>query len=142
MQMCNCFLRLGGDLGNVVHMKDASVAEIYLLRVLHGEDSVTRIKPTRQEKRSARDEMDRLRRKYRRSIQSPEGPKHIVDQVFPGSNPNMPTTLEDIGVSRDNKYSRKRAQRKQAEQAESESESEDEDEVVIAADGTGPGSSE
>lgn len=91
MQVVNCSVRLGSNLNSVVRKHGVTVAEIMVLRAIHGADSVTAVQPVLQDKRSRADEMDRLN-----SIYNPA----TVRGVFPGAAPNLPVTLEDVGISR------------------------------------------
>jgi hypothetical protein len=100
MQIVNCDVHLGGDRNHVVPKTGVTVAEIEILRVLHGEDSVVNINPTKQDTRKHAEELDRLRKTYKRKLPGPDskGSKNIVDTVYPGPRPNLPATLKDIGV--------------------------------------------
>jgi hypothetical protein len=88
---------LSGDLGHAVFREDATVAEIALLRAIHGEDSCVDIKPTYMDKIRHIDELERLRQWYGASNITKEG-KRLVDEVYPGRNPTLPVNLGDIGV--------------------------------------------
>jgi hypothetical protein len=100
MQLCNCKLSLSGDRNHVVFKRDVSVAEIEILRALHGPDSVTDIVPTRMQRGVAGAAvLDELRRKYKGNVATIEGPKRgIVDLVFPGPRPALPSSVKDIGL--------------------------------------------
>lgn len=100
MQVCDCTVRLSGDQLHSVRKRGVTVAEIYLLRQIHGADSVVDISPIRQDKRSHQEEIERLRKKYRSSIRNinPEASGNVVDGLFGGPNPNVPVNLADIGV--------------------------------------------
>jgi hypothetical protein len=91
MQIVNCSVHLSGDLRNTVHKRGVTVAEIVVLRNIHGGDAVTSIQPVKNDRRSHALELDRLRSIYNRRDQ-------VVDQLFPGANPKLPTNLKDIGV--------------------------------------------
>jgi hypothetical protein len=88
---------LSGDVYHSVWKDDVTVAEISLLRAIHGEDAITTIVPTYKANTKAADELDRLRMLYGQSNVSKEG-KRLVDDVYPGRNPVLPTSLSDIGV--------------------------------------------
>lgn len=102
MQICDCTVRLSGDQLHAVRKRGVTVAEIYLLRQIHGADAVIDIQPVKQDKRSHEEERDRLRKKYRRQIQNvnPDGASNIVDSVYggPDVSTKMPVNLKDIGV--------------------------------------------
>lgn len=89
MQVVNCSVRLSGNLNSVVRKTDVTVAEIVVLRALHGADSVVSVAPTIQDKRSTADEMFRLRGIYS---------EKVISHAFPGANPNLPVTLADVGI--------------------------------------------
>ncbi|MBD9674952.1 hypothetical protein IB275_30525 [Pseudomonas sp. PDM21] len=97
MQHVSCFVRLSGDLNNVVFKADATVAEVILLRVIHGEDSVTGIKPTVVGKEKAPQEYDRLKALYGASNFTKDG-LSVLATVFPGKNPTLPSKLSDIDI--------------------------------------------
>lgn len=100
MQVCKCSVLIGGDRNHVVNKKDVTVAEIEILRVLHGEDAVIDIKPTKQDTRKHADELARLKTIYRKRLPGPDasGQKNIVDIVYSGPRPKLPANLKDIGV--------------------------------------------
>jgi hypothetical protein len=87
---------LSGDAYHSVWKDDVTVAEISLLRAIHGEDAITTIVPTYKANTKAADELDRLRHLYGQSNVSKEG-KRLVDDVYPGRSPVLPTSLSDIG---------------------------------------------
>ncbi|WP_223518256.1 hypothetical protein [Pseudomonas sp. BF-R-21] len=97
MQHCSCFVFLGGELTSSVWKADVTVAEIALLRAIHGDDAITTIVPTYKANTKSADELDRLRQLYGQSNVSKEG-KRLVDEVYPGRAPQLPTSLSDIGV--------------------------------------------
>lgn len=96
MQHCSCMVFLSGDMYHSVWKEDVTVAEISLLRAIHGEDAITTIVPTYKANTKAADELDRLRQLYGQSNVSKEG-KRLVDDVYPGRSPVLPTNLSDIG---------------------------------------------
>lgn len=97
MQHCSCFVFLGGELTSSVWKADVTVAEIALLRAIHGDDAITTIVPTYKAAVKSADELDRLRVIYGASNVSKEG-KRLVDDIYPGRAPQLPTTLADIDV--------------------------------------------
>jgi hypothetical protein len=102
MQHLNCDVALSGDRNHVVRKSDITVAEVEILRALHGQDSVRNIQPTRTTTSDGGALLDRLRRKYRRRMPALPGEKSrcIVDTVFPGPRPKLPVSLADIGEHR------------------------------------------
>lgn len=87
MQRCNVTVRLAGDVGNTVPKIGVSVAEIAVLRAIHGSDAIVDIKPIENDKTPHRDERNRLSLIYGRGI---------VDKIFPGQFAKLPVTLKDI----------------------------------------------
>jgi len=101
MQIVNCTVSIGGDRNHTVPRANVTVAEVEVLRALHGSDAASGINPVwKNEGITASGELDRLRRIYRRNVPGPSdsGSKNIVDVVFPGRKPTLPFTLSDIGV--------------------------------------------
>lgn len=89
MQRVNCTVRLSGDTGNTVLKSDVTVAEVAVLRSIHGNESVVDIKPVRQCKTPHREERDRLSLIY-------GAPR--VAALFPGMIPRLPVSLDDIAL--------------------------------------------
>lgn len=97
MQHCSCTVFLSGDLHHGVYKPDVTVAEIAVLRAIHGDDGVAEIQPTFMERgRSNAAELERLRVIYNGSNLTKEG-KRLLEEIFPGRNPSLPVTLADIG---------------------------------------------
>jgi hypothetical protein len=112
MQLCNCSVLLAGSLLNRVPKKGATVAEIVVLRAVHGgDDAVRNIQPVGMDKRTHAGEFARLCRLY--------GAKR-VKELFPGANPQLPVNLADIGVSYSGGASGSRSRGKKAEAVEEE----------------------
>lgn len=127
MQIVTCNVHIGGDRNYVVPKTGVTVAEVEILRVLHGEDAVTDIMPTKQDSRKHKDELDRLRQRYKRKLPGPDtkGTKNIVDVVYPGPRPNLPATLKDIGVDYPTQAkAKKRSPAKEAADAEAKKQAE------------------
>lgn len=90
MQHCRCKVFLDGDRNHEVLMADVTVAEIVVLRAVHGGDAVTDIQPTRMTKTNHAEEFARLQHRYDR--------KQVkVAELFPGANPKLPVNMKDIG---------------------------------------------
>lgn len=64
MHIADCKIRLGGDALNIVPKVNVTIAEIALLRAIHGDDAVVDIAPKSNDRRSHRDELNRLRQAY------------------------------------------------------------------------------
>lgn len=90
MQRCNVTVRLAGDVGNTVPKTNVSVAEIAVLRAIHGDESVVDVKATHNDKTPHRDERDRLSVIYGRPI---------VDKIFPGTFAKLPVSLREIDLA-------------------------------------------
>lgn len=90
MQRCSVTVRLSGDVGNTVPKTGVSVAEIVVLRAIHGEDAVVDIKATHNDKTPHREERDRLSVIYGRPI---------VDKIFPGTFAKLPVGLKEIELA-------------------------------------------
>lgn len=100
MQIVSCYVNLAGDLRHVVYKDRVTVAEVLVLRGLHGADAVNKIRPVGGARRHMIGnvaEKDRLIEIYG---QKHDGPgRKLIEQLFPGFAPTMPATLKDIGVS-------------------------------------------
>lgn len=117
MQLCDVDVCLAGDRNHVVPKRNVSVAELEVLRAIHGEDAIQNIKPRGNQRVSTAEELDRLRRKYRGNVATEAGlSRGIVDQIFRGPRPSLPTTLNDIGL--DFKGDEKPSRSKKKETAE------------------------
>lgn len=107
MQYCTCTVRLRGEVGHERVGKIVTVAEIPVLREIHGHDSVLNVIPTdppldkvtRQPvaRVDDRTELERLRSVY--------GPD-LIGKVYAGFNVSVPRTMEDIGISPDKEADR------------------------------------
>lgn len=89
MQTANCNVRLMGDMNNEIAKSGVTVAEIVVLRTIHGSDSVVKIAGTGNDKRPHAAELERLKGLY--------GDK-IVEAAFPGAAPQLPVNFKDIGI--------------------------------------------
>lgn len=101
MQTANIMLAIGGDRGNTVPKYAISVAEIALLRAIHGEDAVFDVEPLETPAMdegvvvSNRAELNRLRRVY--DAKDADG-NRVVDQVYPGAAARVFETLDEIDM--------------------------------------------
>jgi hypothetical protein len=98
MQHCSCIVFLDGDRNSSVHKTDVTVAEIVLLRAIHGPDAVDGIKPTFVGREKPAQDLARLRVEYANSNVTKEGGS-LIEAVYPGRNPSVPTKLADIEQS-------------------------------------------
>ena len=104
MQTANIMLAIGGDRGNTVPKYAISVAEIMLLRAVHGEDAVFDVEPLDTPAMdegmavSNRAELNRLRRIY--DAKDADG-NRVVDQVYPGAAARVFETLDEIDLPED-----------------------------------------
>src|SRR5688572_11459997 len=97
MQTANCMVALGGDPGNTVPKYNITVAEMVLLRHIHGERAVFDIVPTGVVQVSDIAECQRLADVFAR----PEGVTNPVATVYPGARPTIHHSLEEAGFEAD-----------------------------------------
>lgn len=101
MQTANIMLAIGGDRGNTVPKYAVSVAEIMLLRAIHGDDAVFDVEPLEALAMDEglpvtnRGELNRLRRVY--DAKDADG-NRVVDQLYPGAAARVFETLDEIGL--------------------------------------------
>jgi hypothetical protein len=95
MQIASCKVALNGDITFTVVKPNVTVAEIALLRAIHGPDSVRDIEPLGMDRRSHADERDRLLKEY--GAAKDHDDRAIFTQIFPGMSP-LPVEFKDIGV--------------------------------------------
>lgn len=115
-------VQLGGDRNQVITNKGpVSVAEIAVLKAIHGADSVSDIRlykhdPDRDPlpEMSMAELRELLRTRYHNAL--PAGNDPIVDKLF-GPMGALPTSLADIGVDAASEAARLREQAKAAEAA-------------------------
>lgn len=100
MRLVDCVVRLGGKMDMQIPKASISVAEVAVLRMIHGHDAVVSIFPRSNDRRSHRDEKDRLRHEYRTVRVGDNGP-NIVDHMWPGHDPKLPVDLSDLGIGED-----------------------------------------
>jgi hypothetical protein len=98
MQHASCTVALNGDITYTVHKPDVTVAEIAVLRAIHGADAVRDIQPTYMDKRPHAEERERLTLEYNSAKDHDD--VLIVSKVFPSFS-QLPVTLKDIGVEID-----------------------------------------
>jgi hypothetical protein len=81
MDICQCFVNLGGDMRNVAHLHgtDAvSWAEVCVIRRVHGDENVKDILVVREEPRDNYREVEYLRNKYS---------AEVIAGLWPGMDP-------------------------------------------------------
>lgn len=97
MQYVDCVVRLAGDINFQVPKQDISVAEVALLRAMHGgEDGVTNIVPGR----TSRESPAMVKRAMLERYNGTNGAA-LIEKLFPGMSPRLPQTLRDIGLELD-----------------------------------------
>ena len=93
MHFCTAKIQLAGDLRNVVHRehdRPISWPEAEILSYIHGEEAILDVKPFVSVKQTAKEEKERLGFIYGHSV---------VDDVFPGKNPQMELDAPGARVS-------------------------------------------
>lgn len=91
MQICDCLVLLGGDIGNSVQKTSVSAAEIAVLRSVHGNDAVREIVIKDNVKVNHDQERERLILAYK---------EEVVIGMF-GKFGDLPETLEAARVEAD-----------------------------------------
>lgn len=97
MELVSVFLKIGGDLNNVIHKKGITVAEAKVLYELHGgetDDPIQSIEVVDDVVVDAKDLKQYLVSRYRAK------PEYmaLVERVFPGARPNFLETVDDMGL--------------------------------------------
>lgn len=93
MQYVNCDLLLSGDRNFQIPQTDISVAEVVLLRHIHGPDSVINIVGTRKDTKSLAQIREVLMAKY--GDANPQRPK-LIDAMFANAHMQGLAKLSDI----------------------------------------------
>jgi len=99
MQYARCTVQLSGDAGTRIPKAPVTPAEVVVLRAIHGQESVSNFELLRggvNDKASHAEEIKRLRDTYTALTEKGE---LVVDTMFPGHAPQLPTTFREIGVS-------------------------------------------
>jgi len=91
MQICDCLVFIGGDIGNSVEKQGVTAAEIAVLRAVHGNDSVREIKVQDNAKTNHEEERERLMLLYS---------SDFIASLF-GKFGDLPETLEAARVEVD-----------------------------------------
>lgn len=97
MQTANILLALGGDPGNSVPKYGVTPAEIAVLRLIHGDESVTEVEPTGTIERKSREERSRLAELYGRQVDGRFVSPH-VDALFPGVAARVFEDLDELDL--------------------------------------------
>lgn len=101
MHLANAMLALGGDTGNQVPKFQITPSEIAVLRLIHGDESVTDIEPIGEVKRSHKVERQRLMETYGRSDETGKFECKPVDTLFPGVAARLFETLDELEIPED-----------------------------------------
>lgn len=95
MQVANILLSLAGDSGNTVPKSNVTAAEVAVLRLIHGEESVRDIEPIGTVERTNRGERQRLVARYGRMEEGQLRAK-AVDALFPGVAARVYEAFEEL----------------------------------------------
>ena len=89
METVSGLVRLGGDVRNEVPINNITPAQLVVLAGVHGgESSLTKLRVTGTIVRNVAQEKRRLIAKFPRYMQ-------MIEAMFPGLRPTLPTTLKD-----------------------------------------------
>jgi hypothetical protein len=94
LQIANALLSLAGDPGNTVPKYNVTVAEITVLRQIHGESAVNEIEPVGEIERSDREELERLHEMFPR----PAGTPSPVRAIYPGAVARVHHTFAEVDI--------------------------------------------
>lgn len=94
MQVVNCTVAIAGDMRNTVAKENITVAELIILRELHGHDAVRNIQVVGKASVDSHEERERLAGIYAK-------PPTIVRDVLGATGP-VPKTLKEAGI--DNEF--------------------------------------
>jgi hypothetical protein len=90
MDLLNCTVLHAGNRGMTIEKSDVTPAEIVILRLVHGEDSVVNIEKVKSSRPvDSRKERERLAAYYG---------EDVVKRAYPGVSPVLPKTLREAGV--------------------------------------------
>ena len=90
MDLYNCTVRHAGNLGMTIARHDVTPAEIVILRLIHGEDSIVNIEKVKSSRPiDSRKERERLGAFYG---------EDVVLKAYPGAAPVLPKTLREAGI--------------------------------------------
>lgn len=97
MQLVTCMLRLSGNAMHTVRKTGVTVPEIVVLRAVHGDDAVYEIVAEGGASGHQIGNVAEKKRLLELYGQKEAGAK-MIETMFPGYDPRMPTTLKQIGV--------------------------------------------
>ena len=99
MQIADCLVRIGGDVGNTVPRYGVTAAELALLREIHGEDAVVEITPIGEvEDYNPVEERSRLSSVYGAAKSCHDKEQFAFAVLYPGANPRLFDKISDIGI--------------------------------------------
>lgn len=117
MQICQCEVRLGGDMRRTVVKENVTVAEIRVLQNIHGADAVVNIRPVKVDRNFNHDEhRAELKRVYERggiTSSNPDATAGLVARLF-GAYGKLPERLREIGYNPQAAAEQLRAQAEEA----------------------------
>ena len=95
MQVASVMVALSGDKGQTVPKMGVTPSEIAVLRIIHGEESITDIQPYGQIDRSSRAERQRLIERYGK-MEDGEFLCRAVNSLFPGVAARLYETFDEL----------------------------------------------
>ena len=98
MQICNCSVAIGGEVGMTVRKERVSVPELLVLREIHGADAVRNVEVIGEVARDSNEERARLRSMYPKAGE--DGKTSIVEGVL-GKHGPLPKVLGDTDFPED-----------------------------------------
>lgn len=84
MRLYSCKVRLSGSLYNEVPKFDVTAAEVHILRLLHGNDSIANLEETGKNKIGQAEERDRLIELYGPGLSAMRQLREMPNQAFAG----------------------------------------------------------
>jgi hypothetical protein len=98
MQIADCEVRLFGDIANSIPKQNVTPSEVALLQAIHGSESVIRVNQTGSDRRSHKEEYERLSKIYGETRTN--SGELLLQKIFPNSfDIKLPVNFSDIGVS-------------------------------------------
>ena len=92
MHLVNCFVALNGDLNNVGHSAAITLAELEVLRLIHGQNSISGVKLVGASSVTGEEEYQRLLGKYPRYQEKVRG-------YWRDAGAKFPTDIREIRLS-------------------------------------------
>lgn len=96
MQIANCQVAIGGDVGNTVPKYSVTAAEIAVLRAIHGDHAVLDIDPIGNVERGNGEELGRIRAAYGNARDTENN--SIVNMLFPGAAARVFQTINELEI--------------------------------------------